>query len=82
MSCSGNTWSGNTFRIPISSAIVKQSELTLETTFNYSKPGLNLKVTNSGNYIGSIFSITVHGYIVKKTTSFASVSNYTTTEPA
>lgn len=82
MSCSGNTWSGNTFRIPISSAIVKQSELTLETTFNYNKPGLNLKVTNSGNYIGSIFSITVHGYIVKKTTSFASVSNYTTNEPA
>lgn len=82
MSCSGNTWSGNTFRIPISSAIVKQSELTLETTFNYSKPGLNLKVTNSGNYIGSIFSITVHGYIVKKTTEFAEVANYIADEPA
>lgn len=71
MSCSGNTWSGNTFRIPISSRITKQSELTLETTFNYSKQGLNLKVTNSGNYIGSIFSITVHGYIVKKTSDFS-----------
>jgi len=71
MSCSGNTWSGNTFRIPISSAIVKQSDLALEPTFNYSKPGLNLKVTNSGNYIGSIFSITVHGYIVKKTSDFS-----------
>lgn len=71
MSCSGNTWSGNTFRIPISSRITKQSELTLETTFNYSKQGLNLKVTNSGNYNGSIFAITVHGYIVKKTSDFS-----------
>lgn len=83
ISCSGNTWSGNTFRIPISSAIVKQSELTLEPVFNYSsRQGLNLKVTNSENYIGSIFSITVHGYIVKKATSFASVSNYIADEPA
>ena len=83
MSCSGNTWSGSTFRIPISSAIVKQSELTLEPVFNYSsRQGLNLKVTNSENYIGSIFSITVHGYIVKKATSFASVSNYIADEPA
>lgn len=70
MSCSGNTWSGNTFRIPISSRITKQSELTLETTFNYSRQGLNLKVTNSGNYNGSIFAITVHGYIVKKSSDF------------
>ena len=70
MSCSGNTWSGNTFRIPISSRITKQSELTLETTFNYSKQGLNLKVTNSAAFIGSIFAITVHGYIVKKSSSF------------
>ena len=70
MSCSGNTWSGNTFRIPISSRITKQSELTLETTFNYSRDGLNLKVSNSGNYNGSIFAITVHGYIVKKSSDF------------
>ena len=82
LSCSGGTWSGTTFRIPISSGIVKQSDLTLETTFNYSRNGLNLKVTNSGNYNGSIFNITVHGYIVKKTTSFAAVSNYTPTGPA
>lgn len=83
MSCSGNTWSGNTFRIPISSAIVKQSELTLEPVFNHSsRQGLNLKVTNSENYIGSIFSITVHGYIVKKATSFASVSNYIADGPS
>ena len=83
MSCSGNTWSGNTFRIPISSAIVKQSELTLEPVFNYSsRQGLNLKVTNSDAYIGSIFSITLHGYIVKKTSSFANVTNYIADEPA
>lgn len=71
LSCSGGTWSGTTFRIPISSRITKQSELTLETTFNYSRQGLNLKVTNSGNYNGSIFAITVHGYIVKKTSDFS-----------
>lgn len=82
MSCSGNTWSGNTFRMPISSAIVKQSELTLEPTYNYSRDGLNLKVTNSENYNGSIFAITVHGYIVKKSTAFASVTNYIADEPA
>lgn len=82
MSCSGNTWSGNTFRMPISSAIVKQSELTLEPTYNYSRDGLNLKVTNSENYNGSIFAITVHGYIVKKSTAFASVTNYIATEEA
>ena len=82
LSCSGGTWSGMTFRIPISSGIVKQSDLTLETTFNYSRNGLNLKVINSGNYNGSIFNITIHGYIVKKTTSFASVTNYIADEPA
>ena len=82
MTCSGGTWSGTTFRIPISSGIVKQSDLTLETTYNYSRDGLNLKVTNSGNYNGSIFAITVHGYIVKKSTTFASVSNYIATEEA
>lgn len=83
ITCSGCTWSGNTFRVPISSAIVKQSDLTLESVFNYgSRTGLNLKVTNSDNYIGSIFAITLHGYIVKKTTSFASVINYIADEPA
>lgn len=82
MSCSGNTWSGNTFRIPISSKIVKQSELTLEPTYNYSRDGLNLKVTNSENYNGSIFAITVHGYIVKKTSTFAAATNYIATEEA
>lgn len=82
MTCSGGTWSGTTFRIPITSGIVKQSDLTLETTYNYSRDGLNLKVTNSGNYNASIFNITVHGYIVKKTTAFASVTNYIADEPA
>jgi hypothetical protein len=71
MSCSGGTWSGDTFRIPISSRITKQSELTLETTYNYSRQGLNLKITNTGDYNGSIFAITVHGYIVKKTSDFS-----------
>jgi hypothetical protein len=72
MSCSGCTWSGNTFMTLVSSRITKQSELTLEPVFNYSsRNGLNLKVTNSAAYIGSIFSITLHGYIVKKTSDFS-----------
>jgi hypothetical protein len=72
MSCSGCTWSGNTFMTLVSSRITKQSELTLEPVFNYSsKQGLNLKVTNSAAFIGSIFAITVHGYIVKKTSDFS-----------
>ena len=82
MSCAGGTWSGVTFRIPISSAIVKQSEFTLEQTFNYTKNGLNLKVTNSGSYTGSIYAITVHGYIVKSSTAFPAVANYIATEEA
>lgn len=72
ITCSGCTWSGNTFRVPISSAIVKQSDLTLESVFNNnSRTGLNLKVTNSAAYNGSIFAITLHGYIVKKTSDFS-----------
>lgn len=83
MSCSGCTWSGNTFLALVSSGIVKESDLTLEPVFNYSsRTGLNLKVTNSDAYIGSIFSITLHGYIVKKTSSFANVTNYIADEPA
>ena len=72
MTCSGCTWSNTTFRTPISSRIVKQSEMTLEPVFNYtSRNGLNLKVTNTKNYLGSIFNITLHAYIVKKTTDFS-----------
>ena len=83
MSCSGCTWSGNTFLTLISSGIVKESDLTLEPVFNYSsRTGLNLKVTNSAAYIGTIQAITLHGYIVKKTSSFASVTNYIADEPA
>lgn len=83
ISCSGCTWSNPTFRIPIASQIVKQSDLTLEPVFNYSsRNGLNLKVTNSENYNGSIYNITLHGYIVKKTTTFAAVANYIATEEA
>lgn len=83
MSCSGCTWSGNTFLTLVSSGIVKESDLTLEPVFNYSsRNGLNLKVTNSAAYIGTIQAITLHGYIVKKSSSFASVTNYIADEPA
>lgn len=72
MSCSGCTWSGNTFMTLVSSRITKESELTLEPVFNYSsRSGLNLKVTNSAAYIGTISAITLHAYIVKKSTDFS-----------
>ena len=62
----GNTWSGNTFRKAISSRIFKQSELTLEPTYNYTqRNGLNLKVINSDAYSGTAYNITIHAFISK-----------------
>ena len=65
-SATGNTWSNTTYRKSISSRIFKQSELTLEPTYNYtSRNGLNLKVTNSEAYTGTVYNITVHAFLVK-----------------
>lgn len=65
-SATGNTWSNNTYRKAISSRIFKQSELVLEPTYNYSsRDGLNLKVTNSEAYNGTVYNITVHAFLVK-----------------
>ena len=73
-SSAGNTWSANTFRCVVASRIFKQSELTLEQTMGYSKKGLNLKVTNSGNYDATVWSITIHGYLVKTTTELSATA--------
>lgn len=65
-SSSGNTWSGNTYRKAISSRVFKESELTLEPTYNYTaRDGLNLKAINSSSYNGTVYNITIHAFIVK-----------------
>ena len=68
-----NTWSGTTYRKVTATRIFKQSELTLEPTYNYtSKNGLNLKCHNSAIGEAYFYNITIHGYLVKTTTSLTS----------
>ncbi len=68
-----NTWSGTTYRKVTATRIFKQSELTLEPTYNYtSKNGLNLKCHNSATGEAYFYNITIHGYLVKTTTSLTS----------
>ena len=64
----GNTWSGlQTMRKIVSTPIFKESDITLEPTFNYtSKTGCNLYCGNTSNTgIAYFYNITVHGYLVK-----------------
>lgn len=75
-----NTWSNNTMRKICSTRIFKESEITLEPTWNYSaKNGVNLYCNNSGNYQANFWNITVHGYLVKKTTDLTQVGSYALT---
>ena len=71
-----NTWSNNTMRKIGSTRIFKESEITLETTYGYSKQGTNLYCSNSGNYQANFWNITVHCYLVKKTTNLEQVVSY------
>ena len=66
-SSQGNTWSNQTMRKIISTAIFKQTDITLETPFNYSsRNGMNLYCGNTANTGTAYFwNITVHGYLVK-----------------
>lgn len=66
-SSQGNTWSNQTMRKIISTAIFKQTDITLETPFNYSsRQGMNLYCGNTQNTGSAYFwNITVHGYLVK-----------------
>ena len=66
-SSQGNTWSAQTMRKIVSTAIFKESDITLETPFNYSsRQGLNLYCGNTLNTGSSYFyNIAVHGYLVK-----------------
>ena len=76
-----NTWSNNTMRKIGSTRIFKESEIELEQTFNYThKNGTNLYCSNSGNYQANFWNITVHCYLVKKTTDLENVVSYSLDE--
>lgn len=66
-----NTWAGyTTMRKIASTRIFKESELELEPTYNYSaRQGTNLYCDNSGDYQANFYNITIHGYLVKKSTT-------------
>lgn len=64
------TWSADTMRAIVSSVIFKQSDITLQPTYGYtSKNGINLSINNSAGYEARVRNITLHGYLVKKSTS-------------
>lgn len=75
-----NTWSGITMRKVTSTRIFKESEIELEATFNYThKQGCNLYCHNSEAYQADFWDVTVHGYLVKKTTNLEQVGSYALT---
>lgn len=64
------TWSGPTMRALISTRIFKESEITLEPTFNYpAKDGTNLYVGNTATGECTIYNVTLHAYLVKNSTT-------------
>ena len=69
-SSSTRTWSADTMRAIISTVIFKESDIALEPTYGYtSRNGTNLKITNSSAYEARVRNITLHAYLVKKSTS-------------
>lgn len=64
------TWSGDTMRSIISTVIFKESDIALQPTFNYtSRNGTNLSINNTSGYEARVRNITLHGYLVKKSTN-------------
>lgn len=63
-----NTWSNNIMRVLCSTPIFKESDIVLETSYGYSKQGVNLYCINSGPYQVNFYNLTVHGYLVKTST--------------
>lgn len=74
-----NTWSNISMRKIGSTRIFKESEIQLETTFGYTKQGINLYCSNSGNYQANFWNITVHCYLVKKKTNLEQIVSYSLT---
>ena len=64
-----NTWSGQTYRKITSSAYFKESDIVLENTYNYNRPGTNLKLKNTGVGNAYFWNVTVHAYLIKKDTN-------------
>lgn len=72
-----NTWSNQTMRKITSTRIFKESEITLETTYGYTKQGCNIYCQNnsdSDNKNAYFYNITVHGYLVKNTTDLSATT--------
>lgn len=64
------TWSADTMRAIVSTVIFKQSDIVLQPTYGYTnKNGINLSINNGASYEARVRNITVHGYLVKKSTS-------------
>lgn len=64
------SWSGQTMRALISTRIFKESEITLEPTYVYTgKNGTNLYCGNTATGEAYFYNVTVHGYLVKTTTT-------------
>ena len=77
-----NTWSSNTMRKIASTRIFKETDITLETTFGYTRQGTNLYCGNDAAYEANFYNITVHGYLVKDSTTLpAAASVYGDTDP-
>ena len=81
-----NTWSATTMRKITSTRIFKETDITLETTFGYTKQGVNLYIANTAAYPANFYNITVHGYLVKASTnlpsSYSTYGDDEATEPA
>lgn len=63
----------------------KESDIILEQTYQYTRNGTNLYLYNSGTTGNAYFyNITVHGYLIKKSTtpSSAALSDDTEVSPA
>ena len=65
-----------------STRIFKETDITLETTFGYTRQGTNLYCGNDAAYEANFYNITVHGYLVKDSTTLpAAASVYGDTDP-
>ena len=64
------TWSADTMRAIVSTVIFKESDIVLQPTYGYTaKNGINLSINNGASYEARVRNITIHGYLVKKSTS-------------
>ena len=66
-----STWSGNTFRIIGASDFFKESDIILETTYQYSTSGINLKYKVVGTSASwQIWNVTLSGFLTTDKTFY------------